>query len=172
MPRVGDADFTLDRLIARADDELANGLGNLVNRVVSMVHRYRAGRVPVTGAIPPDAADIEAACRRAPGLVAGALADFDFRQATSAAWTVVDEANRYVNHVRPWALARAEGAGDTSAAARLDAVLAALVQACRTLAVLLEPFLPDAAARVAGQCTDVDGRLPAASPLFRRIGPR
>ena len=43
VPRVGDADFTVERLVARADDELANGLGNLVNRVVAMIGRYRAG---------------------------------------------------------------------------------------------------------------------------------
>jgi methionyl-tRNA synthetase len=45
VPRVGDADFTTGRLAARADDELANGLGNLVNRVVSMIHRYLSGRL-------------------------------------------------------------------------------------------------------------------------------
>src|SRR2546430_8619217 len=46
VPRVGDADFSVERLVARADDELANGLGNLVNRVVAMIGRYRAGRIP------------------------------------------------------------------------------------------------------------------------------
>lgn len=46
VPRVGDADFTVEHLIARADDELANGLGNLVNRVVAMIRRYRDGQVP------------------------------------------------------------------------------------------------------------------------------
>jgi len=56
VPRVGDADFTVERLVARADDELANGLGHLVNRVVAMIGRYRAGRIP--GPFP---------CRRAGG---------------------------------------------------------------------------------------------------------
>src|SRR5262249_41378325 len=46
VPRSGDADFTAARLVARANDELANGIGNLVSRVVSLVHRYRGGRVP------------------------------------------------------------------------------------------------------------------------------
>src|SRR6266508_2482982 len=46
VPRVGDADFTVERLAARSDEDLANGLGNLVNRVVSMVHRYRDGQLP------------------------------------------------------------------------------------------------------------------------------
>ena len=46
VPRTGDADFTVERLVSRANDELANGLGNLVNRVVAMIHRYRRDRFP------------------------------------------------------------------------------------------------------------------------------
>ncbi len=46
VPRTGDTDLTVARLVARADDELANGIGNLVNRVVAMVARYRGGIVP------------------------------------------------------------------------------------------------------------------------------
>jgi methionyl-tRNA synthetase len=49
VPRVGDADFTEARLVARANDDLANDLGNLVSRVVTLVHRYRQGRVPAVG---------------------------------------------------------------------------------------------------------------------------
>ncbi|MGA2829317.1 MAG: class I tRNA ligase family protein [Streptosporangiaceae bacterium] len=63
MPRVGDADFTIDRLISRANDELANGLGNLVNRVVAMIHRYRQGQVPSTAGPAARAADLEEAIR-------------------------------------------------------------------------------------------------------------
>ncbi|WP_339155857.1 methionine--tRNA ligase [Actinomadura luteofluorescens] len=163
VPRSGDADFTADRLVARADDELANGLGNLVQRVVSMVHRYRDGVVPDGGdGMVPDggARELDAVCREAPAAVDAALAGFDFRRATGAVWRVVDEANRYVNRVRPWDLAKE---GDP----RLDAVLAGLVAACRTAGELLEPFLPDAAARVRRQCT---GRpLPPPEPLFPRL---
>ncbi|MFD0538799.1 class I tRNA ligase family protein [Actinomadura luteofluorescens] len=155
VPRSGDADFTADRLVARADDELANGLGNLVQRVVSMVHRYRGGVVPDGGA-----RELDAVCREAPAAVDAALAGFDFRRATGAVWRVVDEANRYVNRVRPWDLAKE---GDP----RLDAVLAGLVAACRTAGELLEPFLPDAAARVRRQCAGQP--LPPPEPLFPRL---
>jgi methionyl-tRNA synthetase len=172
VPRVGEADFTRDRLVARADDELANGLGNLVNRVVSMVHRYRDGVVPSTAAPAAGAEALEEAGRRAPGLVDAALAGFDFRRATAAVWSIVDEANRYVNQVRPWELAKAERAGDGGAGRDLDAALAALVRACRTVGGHLEPFLPDAAARVSRQCTPRDDRLPAPEPVFERLGAR
>ena len=107
VPRVGDADFTVERLIARADDELANGLGNLVNRVVAMIHRYRDGRVPdVAGSPsgPPGGEALEAACRRASGTLGAALGKFDFRQATAAVWIIVDEANGFVNRIRPLAV--------------------------------------------------------------------
>jgi methionyl-tRNA synthetase len=80
----------------------------------------------------------------------------------------VEEANRFVEHARPWRLARAERDGDAGAAAELDAALSALLDACRDLAEHLAVFLPDAAARVAVQCTPVGGRLPAPQPLFPR----
>ncbi|TDD74531.1 hypothetical protein E1293_29435 [Actinomadura darangshiensis] len=92
--------------------------------------------------------------------MAAALADFDFRQATSAAWRIVDEANRHINKVRPWELAKA---GDP----HLDEVLAELVGVCRAVGDLLEPFLPDGAARVREQCAGP--RLPKPEPLFRHI---
>ena len=163
VPWGADADFTVDRLVARANDELANGFGNLVNRVVSMIHRYRGGRVPVTSASAPDATALDAAVTNAPGLIAGALEDFDFRRAAGAAWRIADEANRYVNRTRPWDLAKA---GDH---AELDAVLSALLRACQALGTQLAPFLPDAAARIARQCApDGAGVLPAPSPLLPR----
>ncbi|WP_225845027.1 methionine--tRNA ligase [Streptomyces sp. HPF1205] len=168
VPRVGDADFTAERLIARADADLAGGLGNLVHRVVTMVHRFRGGRVPVPAS--GDAAALAAVCRNVPGLVDAALADFDFRRATRALWSVVEEANRCVDAYRPWELARAERQGTGEAAERLDTVLFTLVAACRVLAGELGPFVPDAAERVARQLTPTGGRLPAPRPLFARLG--
>ncbi|MET7337256.1 methionine--tRNA ligase [Nonomuraea sp. NPDC005650] len=145
VPRVGDADFTEERLVARADEDLANGLGNLVNRVVTMVHRFLDGHVPPAGeelaAVPVDEA----------------LAAFDFRRAAVAAWALVEEANRYVERTRPWQQPRAGQ----------EAALGTLVHACRTLAVQLEPFLPTAAARVAAAVAGE--RLPRPEPLFRRL---
>jgi len=195
VPRVGDADFTVARLIARANADLAGGLGNLVSRTVTMVHRYRGGVIP-GGAVPPGggvdpggrvdpvgvvpgggqgqagdpgARRLLAACERAPGLVDAALEEFDFRAAADAVWGIVDQANRYVEEVRPWHLARAQP--DDPAAARLDAALAVLVHACRCLARELAPFVPATAARVAAQCTPArsSGRLPAAEPVFPRL---
>ena len=164
VPRGADADFTVDRLVGRANDELANGFGNLVNRVVSMIHRYYDGHAPLATAGAPDSAALDAAIGNAPRLIAGALEDFDFRHATEAVWRIADEANRYVNHTRPWDLAKA---GDR---AELAAVLSALLHACQAIGGHLRPFLPDAATRITRQCTaGATGLLPGPAPILPRI---
>ena len=138
VPRVGDTDFTVDKLIARANEDLANGLGNLVNRVVSLVHSYRNGVVrpctrpegtsrwlaaatsPHDGAPdhghapdwPAGAATLRETIERTPEAVRSALARFDFRAAAAAVFEIVEQANRYVEAAAPWHLARAERAGD------------------------------------------------------------
>jgi methionyl-tRNA synthetase len=89
------------------------------------------------------------------------------RRATAAVWDIVDQANRHIEQVRPWELARS---GSREADRRLDAALAALVAGCRSLADELAPFLPGAAAAVAGQCAGQ--RLPAPAPLFPRLAGR
>jgi methionyl-tRNA synthetase len=195
VPRVGDTDFSVERLIARANDDLANGLGNLVSRVVSLVHSSRGGVItpcarpegttrwlgaapggpgPEAGAPewPEDAADLRAAVERAPAAVRAALADFDFRAAAAAVWRIVEQANRYVDATEPWHVAKAERTGDASAGRRLDAVLGALVAACQVLAAEIWPFLPDLASRIAAACDDSGGVLPRPRPLFPRIETR
>jgi methionyl-tRNA synthetase len=76
VQRVGETGFTVARLIARADEDLASGFGNLVNRVVALVHRYRDGRVPTAavGEAGPTAERLLRACRQAPARVDEALA--------------------------------------------------------------------------------------------------
>ena len=174
VPRTGDADFTPERLVARANEDLANGLGNLVSRVTSMVHRYRDGVVPATGDLaaggtPAAAAELAAACGRLPAETAAALARPDFRAATAALASVIGQANRCIEDTAPWRLARAETAGDPVAAGQLDAVLAALTGACRTLAAELAPFLPGLSAKVAAACDGSPGRLPAPEPVYPRL---
>jgi methionyl-tRNA synthetase len=162
-----DADFTAGRLAGRANDELANGLGNLVNRVVALIHRYAGGRVPAGAASAPDAAALDLAVANAHVLIAGALDDFDFRRATEAVWRIVVEANRYVNRTRPWELAR------SGRNAELADVLCALLLACQAAGTHLAPFLPDAAARVTRQCApDGAALLPSPVPLLPRIAAR
>ncbi|MGW7537136.1 methionine--tRNA ligase [Amycolatopsis sp. NPDC054798] len=128
---LGDTDFTEARLIARADQELANGLGNLVHRVLTLARR--------TGGIVP-ASPLRTVNALA-GRIGTALAAFDFRAATGALVEVIADANRFVEQTRPWTLR-----GDD-----LDEVLGTVVCTCRELATELSPFLPDGAARLRAQ---------------------
>jgi methionyl-tRNA synthetase len=140
-----------------------------------MVRRYRDGRVPAARPVLPGGEDLDAACRLAGHRAGAALGEFDFRQATAAVWAIADEANRFINRVRPWELAKAERGGDAAAGHRLDAALCQLTGACSALGRELAPFLPDAAARITAQTTPAQTtpaqtRLPAQTPVFRRLG--
>jgi methionyl-tRNA synthetase len=177
VPRTGDADFTPERLIARANEDLANGLGNLVSRVTSMVHRYRDGVVPTagdlaSGGIPAAAAELAAACGRLPAETAAALARPDFRAATAALAALTGQANRCIEDTAPWRLARSAAGGNEAAGQELQTVLSVLVATCQALAAELAPFLPGLAARVSAACSaGPEGRLPAPEPLYPRLPP-
>jgi methionyl-tRNA synthetase len=148
---LGDTDFTEERLRQRYHQDLANGVGNLVNRTVSLVHRYRSGVVPGSGAV---VAGLSSAVDRA-------LARFDFRAATEALCAAVADGNRLVEATRPWELAK-QGRD-----AELDTVLADLVAICRAVTRELAPFLPSGAARLAAQLGEGD-RVGLPDPVFPR----
>ena len=95
VPRTVDADFTVDRVVARSDEDLAHGVGNLVHRIVTMVHRLGDG-------IPPTWPRVDAGPRRAE--IDAALGEFDFRRAVGVVRDLVDATNRRVDEARPWKL--------------------------------------------------------------------
>jgi len=132
-----DGNWTDAGFAARYHAELANGLGNLVNRSLSMLKRYRQGRVPpVSGEL---ALETEAISKR----VIDNLRAHRLQAALIAIWDLVARANQYVDHTAPFKLAK-----DRAQACRLDEVLYNLVEICRVLAVLLVPFLPSTAAKM------------------------
>lgn len=151
-----DTDFTPARLVDRADRELAGGLGNLVNRTVSLVHRFRDGAVPDVRI--PDSA-LTAAVEALPARIDVELQRFDLRRATGAIRDVVDAANRHIEQERPWEPARAD---------RRDTVLATLVGAARTIATECGPFIPDGAARLHA-ALGAGAVVGPAVPAFRRL---
>ena len=122
----------------RYNGELANELGNLVNRTVSMVDRYREGVIPhvqVDG-------EIAAMATRVSAAVGDGLERLDLTGALESAWELVRELNRFVEVRAPWALARSD---DPVASAKLDETLATLCEGCRVLGVLLAPYLTERA---------------------------
>lgn len=140
-----DADFNEERLIQRHNIELGNGLGNLVNRTLSMTRRYREGS-PRKVSLPADlAAHLdEDAASLAKFVVAMQAALIN--TALEAMVDVVNRANALVDSAAPWKLAK-----DPAQADRLDAVLGTLILSARTAATMLLPVAPDAAAEILRQ---------------------
>jgi methionyl-tRNA synthetase len=157
VPRNGDADFR-EALIAARANELADDLGNLINRTIALVSRNQPERVRQTPDWPVEAALLRARCTELPDAIDKALAAFDLRAATMALWEVVAEANRFVSATQPWDIAKAARSGDPQASERLDTLLAALIDACRVIARELLPFLPLAAERIVAALTNLDAQ--------------
>jgi len=135
-----DGNWTDAGFRARYSAELANGLGNLVNRSLSMLKRYRDGRLlRVSAELAPDADRIVAETR-------ARLEKNELQGALQAIWSLVTRGNQYVDHTAPFKLAK-----DPANAERLDAVLYNLAEVCRILAVLLWPFLPGTAVKIYAQ---------------------
>ena len=135
-----DGNWTDEGFRSRYNAELANGLGNLLNRAVNMLNKYRAGVVPARSEeLAPDAT-------RAVSNSLAKLREHDLQGALVTIWELVNRANLYVEQTQPFKLAK-----DPAQAARLDEVLYNLVESCRILAVLLAPFIPDTAQRIFNQ---------------------
>lgn len=171
VARAGDTDYTAERMVNRANMDLANNIGNLVNRSVSMVNRYRDGVIAPLAADNPQANVLRAARDGAAATIDAALGEFDFRSAVEAVMLIGTEGNRYIQDVRPWVLAKAEAADETSREL-LDTALSELIITCLAIAEHLRPFLPAAADRIIAQCGDAGphgGTVAAAQPTFPRL---
>ncbi len=151
MPRTEDGNFTLERLITLYNGDLANDLGNLLNRTVSMIGRYRDGRVPQPGLELPADRELRELAGRLPEETRIALDAFDFRTALSAVWALVTRTNRYVEEAAPWMLAKEAKGGSEEAARKLDTALYNLAESLRLLSLHLSPYLPTASEKVARQ---------------------
>ena len=135
-----DGNWTDAGFQSRYQSELANGLGNLVNRSLSMLKRYRNGVVPKqSDELSEDAAKLVAQARTQ-------LANNELQAALQSTWALVTRGNQYVDQTAPFKLAK-----DPSRAERLDEVLYNLAEACRILGVLVWPFLPGTATRIYAQ---------------------
>jgi methionyl-tRNA synthetase len=135
-----DGNWTDAGFKARYQAELANGLGNLVNRSLSMLKRYRNGVVPQRfDELQPDA-------EKCLSEVLSSLQANELQAALLSIWRLVARANQYVDHTAPFKLAK-----DPAQAKRLDEVMYNLAETCRVLAVLLWPFLPGTAGRIFAQ---------------------
>ncbi|HEV8543087.1 MAG TPA: class I tRNA ligase family protein [Verrucomicrobiae bacterium] len=135
-----DGNWTDAGFESRYQAELANGLGNLVNRSLSMVNRYRAGKVP------PRSNELE---REASDFLAKARAHYEkheLQHALVAIWGLIARANQYVDQTAPFKLAK-----DPALSKRLDEVLYNLGEICRIIAILIAPVLIETSAKILEQ---------------------
>jgi len=137
-----DAEWNEDALVSRLNGDLANGLGNLVSRVLAMQQRYFQGAVQPRAPEPIDEALARgfATARRE---VDAHVTDFALHRALEALWRALDQANKYVVETAPFTIAK-----DPARRPRVGAILHELLEALRTTAQLVEPFLPETAARM------------------------
>jgi methionyl-tRNA synthetase len=135
-----DGNWTEAGFAARYQAELANGLGNLVNRSLSMLKRYRQGIVP------KPSSELEATASDVAAKTIGLLREFRLQEGLVTIWSLVRAGNEYVERSAPFKLAK-----DPAQAARLDEVLYNLCECCRVLAALLSPYLPETSIRIARQ---------------------
>ncbi|CAN5479711.1 methionine--tRNA ligase [soil metagenome] len=136
----GDGDFTWDRFEDRYNVDLANNLGNLVNRIAAMAHKYRGGRLAPTTEAPGRLADVAG---RAVDEYRRDMDALALERGAAAAFRIVDAANEYIASTEPWALAR-----DGSKADHLGQVLFDVAEAVRVAAILLLPIMPGSAGEI------------------------
>jgi methionyl-tRNA synthetase len=135
-----DGDFTWDRFEEKYNVDLANNLGNLVNRVTAMSERYRGGRLRGPGAAPARLADTAQSLTH---VYRHAMDQLALEGGASAAFRLIDATNEFIAEREPWTLAKSE---ETSR--DLDAVLWDASEALRIAAVLLQPIMPTSAAEI------------------------
>ncbi|HTU01037.1 MAG TPA: methionine--tRNA ligase [Candidatus Sulfotelmatobacter sp.] len=137
-----DASFSEESLVTRLNADLANNLGNLLQRTLGMVGRFQAGRIPEPGeSVTPGDRRLREAAEALAGTVAEAMQVFAFHKALEAIWGLLDLGNRYIDEAKPWELAKR----DQPAVAR---VLGHACEALRLAALQLSPFIPEAAERM------------------------
>jgi methionyl-tRNA synthetase len=152
-----DASFSEEAFVGRLNADLANDLGNLVSRATTMIVNFGGGRVPAPGDPAAEDAVVRSALEQAARDVDQAMEEFAFQRALAAIWEFLGVVNRYVDATAPWALAK-----DPAKRGRLDTVLYTLAEALRGIGILIDAFLPQAAAKIRAA---VGAALPKLSDL-------
>ncbi|WP_270335081.1 methionine--tRNA ligase [Ligilactobacillus acidipiscis] len=140
VPFGNDGVFTPEDFVNKVNYDLANDLGNLLNRTVAMINKYRGGQIPtlVSGVTEFDK-DLEESARTAVKEYEEEMDNMHFSNALSALWKFVSRSNKYIDQTEPWALAKDDAKKD-----ELDSVLAHLAASLRVTAILLQPVLTHA----------------------------
>ena len=179
MPFAQDGTITYDVFISRFNSDLANKLGNLVNRTVAMINKYFDGVIQDGGVSGEFDEDLKAVAVGAIDKISEKMKALRVADSMDEIWAVVDRANKYIDETTPWILAK-----DEATKPRLGTVLYNLAETIRIIASLLTPYMPQTAEKIAAQINAEDlscesaktfgvlkpgTKVGAAEPLFARI---
>ena len=179
MPHAQDGTITYETIIERFNSDLANTLGNLVNRTVAMNNKYFDGVIQAPTAAEEIDEDLKATALGTLSNVAKLLDTYKVSDAISLVFDLAKRCNKYIDETMPWALAK-----DEEKKARLGTVLYNLLESIRFVAVLLKPFMPETSDKILEQIgTDVNtlesldsfgaikagDKVGVATPLFSRL---
>ncbi|MGF7048564.1 methionyl-tRNA synthetase [Paenibacillus sp. DS2015] len=185
VPFGSDGTFTPESFVERVNSDLANDLGNLLNRTVAMVDKYFDGQVPAYQAnVTAFDNSLEEAAQAAYDKVESSMESMEFSVALTAISQFVSRSNKYIDETQPWTLAK-----DESKVNELASVMTHLVESLRIASILLQPFLTQAPTKmweqlglVEGEFTSWDSgktfgifpegtKLVKGNPIFPRLDP-
>lgn len=179
MPFAADGSISYETVIDRYNTDLANTLGNLVNRTVAMVNKYFDGIVPAPKDKNETDLDLESTAVKTTDNITKHIDAFKLADAVEDVMLLARRANKYIDETAPWTLAKSE-----EAKARLGTVMYELIEAIRFIGVLIAPFMPETSEKIFKQInTDLTGfdtlaafggytagsKVGVAEPLFARI---
>ncbi len=178
-----DADYSKRAMVQRINSDLANDLGNLLNRTIGMQKKYFDSKVVLNEVTDTFDAEIKALWEEVLVNVEKRMNEYQFSEALKEVWKFISRMNKYIDECEPWKLAKDEASRD-----RLSTVMYNLVEGLYKIAALISPFMPDIAQKMLNQlglevnaermkledvkawgAYPVGGKLNAAEPIFPRV---
>ena len=141
IPFGQDGSFSYDALVARCNADLANGLGNLASRTLTMIRQYRGGHIPAAGAAP----NVDGEAAKAMAGFRECFEKFEFHRALEQLWALITFVDRAIVQYQPWNLSKKQ---DADSQRLLDEILYSSAEVLRIVTALLAPVMPDACAKI------------------------